>query len=123
MMPTAIPVPGAAAARASSAACSESAARSGATNASMPAPWRPGGGRPARARRSTLEMARDVNASGIPLERVYDEVEGKAHELGEPGAFPYGRGVRADMYGDACGRCVSMRASARLRNPTHATVI
>ncbi len=54
-------------------------------------------------------MARDVNASGIPLEPVYDEVHGKPHELGKPGAFPYGRGVRADMYR---GRLWTMRQYA-----------
>jgi methylmalonyl-CoA mutase N-terminal domain/subunit len=54
-------------------------------------------------------MARDINASGIPLEPVYDEVDGKPHELGEPGAFPYGRGVRPDMYR---GRMWTMRQYA-----------
>ncbi len=54
-------------------------------------------------------MARDVNASGIPLEPIYDEVEGKPHELGEPGSFPYGRGVRPDMYR---GRLWTMRQYA-----------
>jgi methylmalonyl-CoA mutase N-terminal domain/subunit len=54
-------------------------------------------------------MARDINASGIPLEPVYDEIEGKPHELGEPGAFPYGRGVRSDMYR---GRLWTMRQYA-----------
>jgi len=43
-------------------------------------------------------MARDVNGSGVPLDPVYDRVEGIAHELGEPGTFPYGRGIRPDMY-------------------------
>jgi methylmalonyl-CoA mutase, N-terminal domain len=54
-------------------------------------------------------MARDVNASGIPLEPVYDGIEGSAHDLGEPGAFPYGRGVRPDMYR---GRLWTMRQYA-----------
>ncbi|HVR46665.1 MAG TPA: methylmalonyl-CoA mutase family protein [Candidatus Binatia bacterium] len=54
-------------------------------------------------------MARDINASGIPLERVYDEVDGQPHELGEPGAFPYGRGIRPDMYR---GRLWTMRQYA-----------
>jgi methylmalonyl-CoA mutase N-terminal domain/subunit len=43
-------------------------------------------------------MARDINASGIPLRPRYDGVEGTPHDLGEPGAFPFGRGIRADMY-------------------------
>jgi methylmalonyl-CoA mutase N-terminal domain/subunit len=43
-------------------------------------------------------MARDVNDSGIPIRPIYDAVEGPPCELGEPGAFPYGRGIRADMY-------------------------
>ncbi len=54
-------------------------------------------------------MARDINASGIPLQPVYDEVEGKPHELGEPGVFPYGRGIRPDMYR---GRLWTMRQYA-----------
>lgn len=45
-------------------------------------------------------MAREFNGSGIPLEPHYDRVEGEAHELGEPGAFPFGRGTRAGMYRD-----------------------
>ena len=51
----------------------------------------------------------DVNASGIPIEPVYDRVEGPAHELGEPGDFPYARGVRKDMYR---GRLWTMRQYA-----------
>ncbi|HVN69259.1 MAG TPA: methylmalonyl-CoA mutase family protein [Candidatus Binatia bacterium] len=51
---------------------------------------------------------RDVNDSGIPIRPVYDEVEG-AHDLGEPGAFPYGRGIRKDMYR---GRLWTMRQYA-----------
>jgi methylmalonyl-CoA mutase N-terminal domain/subunit len=54
-------------------------------------------------------MAREVNASGIPLEPVYDAVEGTPHSLGEPGAFPYGRGIRSDMYR---GRLWTMRQYA-----------
>ncbi len=54
-------------------------------------------------------MARNENASGIPLEPVYDRVEGTAHEAGEPGAFPFMRGVRADMYR---GRLWTMRQYA-----------
>ncbi len=45
-------------------------------------------------------MAREFNGSGIPLEPHYDQVEGSAHDLGEPGAFPFGRGTRANMYRD-----------------------
>ncbi len=54
-------------------------------------------------------MARDVNASGIPVEPVYDAVEGTPQDLGEPGAFPYGRGIRKDMYR---GRLWTMRQYA-----------
>ncbi|MGC2129063.1 MAG: methylmalonyl-CoA mutase family protein [Candidatus Aquilonibacter sp.] len=43
-------------------------------------------------------MAREFNGSGIPLEPHYDRVEGETHDLGEPGAFPFGRGTRAGMY-------------------------
>jgi len=43
-------------------------------------------------------MARDENASGIPLKAVYDRTEGTPHEGGEPGSFPFTRGVRPDMY-------------------------
>ncbi|MBV8654430.1 MAG: methylmalonyl-CoA mutase, partial [Candidatus Eremiobacteraeota bacterium] len=54
-------------------------------------------------------MPREHNASGIPLEPVYDTVEGNPHELGEPGAFPFGRGIRGDMYR---GRLWTMRQYA-----------
>ena len=54
-------------------------------------------------------MAREFNASGIPLEAHYDRTEGGAHDLGEPGAFPFGRGIRADMYR---GRLWTMRQYA-----------
>jgi methylmalonyl-CoA mutase N-terminal domain/subunit len=54
-------------------------------------------------------MARDVNASGIPLQPVYDEVAGPPHDGGEPGQFPYTRGIRADMYR---GRLWTMRQYA-----------
>ncbi len=54
-------------------------------------------------------MARDVNDSGIPIEPVYDEIDGSPHDLGEPGAFPYGRGIRQDMYR---GRLWTMRQYA-----------
>jgi methylmalonyl-CoA mutase N-terminal domain/subunit len=54
-------------------------------------------------------MTRDVNDSGIPILPVYDRIEGPRHELGEPGAFPYGRGTREDMYR---GRLWTMRQYA-----------
>src|SRR6266705_2002690 len=43
-------------------------------------------------------MTPKENGSGILLKPAYDRIEGKAHELGEPGEFPYARGVRRDMY-------------------------
>ncbi len=49
------------------------------------------------------------NASGIPISPCYDEVDGPLHDLGSPGAFPFGRGVRADMYR---GRLWTMRQYA-----------
>ncbi len=54
-------------------------------------------------------MTRDVTSSGIPLQNAYDRVEGPGHELGEPGDFPYGRGIRRDMYR---GRLWTMRQYA-----------
>ncbi len=54
-------------------------------------------------------MPRDVNDSGIPIRAVYDAVEGPAAKLGEPGDFPYGRGIRKDMYR---GRLWTMRQYA-----------
>jgi methylmalonyl-CoA mutase N-terminal domain/subunit len=54
-------------------------------------------------------MARDLNASGIPLEPVYSRIEGTPHELGAPGTFPFARGVRSDMYR---GRLWTMRQYA-----------
>ena len=53
-------------------------------------------------------MARKENTSGIPLEPSYDHVEGAA-DLGAPGQYPYGRGIRADMYR---GRLWTMRQYA-----------
>lgn len=43
-------------------------------------------------------MARDSTTSGIPLQPAYDAVQGTAHDLGEPGKFPYGRGIYPAMY-------------------------
>src|SRR5215469_10730910 len=54
-------------------------------------------------------MARDFNASGIPLEPIYDRIGGTNHELGNPGAFPFTRGIRKDMYR---GRLWTMRQYA-----------
>ncbi len=54
-------------------------------------------------------MARDLNGSGIPLSARYDCIEGASHELGEPGAFPFARGIRGDMYR---GRLWTMRQYA-----------
>ncbi|MBV8724282.1 MAG: methylmalonyl-CoA mutase, partial [Candidatus Eremiobacteraeota bacterium] len=54
-------------------------------------------------------MAREINASGIPIEPAYDSVDGTAHDLGAPGDFPYARGIRRDMYR---GRLWTMRQYA-----------
>ena len=54
-------------------------------------------------------MSRTENGSGIPIAPRYDRVEGTADSPGEPGAFPYLRGVRADMYR---GRLWTMRQYA-----------
>jgi methylmalonyl-CoA mutase, N-terminal domain len=43
------------------------------------------------------------------LEAVYEAPEGEAHHLGEPGAFPYGRGIYPTMYR---GRLWTMRQYA-----------
>ena len=48
-----------------------------------------------------------VTDSGIPVERVYGPAE--HGPLGEPGAWPYTRGVYADMYR---GRVWTMRQYA-----------
>ena len=52
---------------------------------------------------------REINDSGIPIEPAYDAIEGTPVELGEPGEFPYGRGIRRDMYR---GRLWTMRQYA-----------
>jgi methylmalonyl-CoA mutase N-terminal domain/subunit len=54
-------------------------------------------------------MARELNSSGIPLKTSYDRVEGPPHDLGAPGAFPFARGIRSDMYR---GRLWTMRQYA-----------
>ena len=54
-------------------------------------------------------MPRNTNESGIPLEAVYDAPTGAPHSLGEPGEFPFARGIRKDMYR---GRLWTMRQYA-----------
>jgi methylmalonyl-CoA mutase N-terminal domain/subunit len=54
-------------------------------------------------------MPRSENGSGIPLHPAYDRVHGKEHDSGSPGAFPYTRGIRKDMYR---GRLWTMRQYA-----------
>ena len=54
-------------------------------------------------------MARDENASGVPLKPAYEHIEGGAHEAGTAGTFPYLRGIRRDMYR---GRLWTMRQYA-----------
>src|SRR5579863_10378870 len=54
-------------------------------------------------------MAREENASGIPLQAHYDSILGDAHDLGVPGVFPFARGIRPDMYR---GRLWTMRQYA-----------
>jgi methylmalonyl-CoA mutase, N-terminal domain len=58
---------------------------------------------------------RDINESGIALEPVYDAVEGTPHDLGEPGSFPFARGIRKDMYR---GRLWTMRQYAGFGSAT-----
>ncbi|HEY1727408.1 MAG TPA: methylmalonyl-CoA mutase family protein [Candidatus Baltobacteraceae bacterium] len=53
-------------------------------------------------------MARESNASGIPLEPVYDASDAPP-EAAAPGAFPFTRGIRSDMYR---GRLWTMRQYA-----------
>ena len=43
-------------------------------------------------------MPREFTSSGIPIKAVYDATDGVGHDLGEPGAFPYGRGIYSSMY-------------------------
>jgi methylmalonyl-CoA mutase N-terminal domain/subunit len=52
-------------------------------------------------------VARERNASGIPLEPFYDERDGTRSN--PPGSFPYTRGIRKEMYG---GRHWTMRQYA-----------
>jgi methylmalonyl-CoA mutase, N-terminal domain len=54
-------------------------------------------------------MGSDLNESGIPIRARYDGIEGPPLELGEPGAFPFTRGIRKDMYR---GRLWTMRQYA-----------
>ncbi len=60
-------------------------------------------------------MARSTNGSGIPIEPVYDRVEGASHAAHEPGTFPFTRGVRKDMYR---GRLWTMRQYAGFATAT-----
>lgn len=54
-------------------------------------------------------MPREHNASGTPIEPYYDALDGPLHDLAEPGCFPFGRGIRRDMYR---GRLWTMRQYA-----------
>lgn len=54
-------------------------------------------------------MPREINASGISLKPVYEAKDCPALDVGIPGQFPFGRGVRADMYR---GRLWTMRQYA-----------
>lgn len=54
-------------------------------------------------------MPREFTTSGIPLQPVYDDVEGAEHKLGEPGTFPFARGIYPTMYR---GRLWTMRQYA-----------
>ncbi|MBV8066779.1 MAG: methylmalonyl-CoA mutase [Candidatus Eremiobacteraeota bacterium] len=61
-----------------------------------------------------MPMAREVNDSGIPIEPVYDAAETPPENVGEPGEFPYARGIRKDMYR---GRLWTMRQYAGFGTP------
>jgi methylmalonyl-CoA mutase N-terminal domain/subunit len=54
-------------------------------------------------------MPRQFTTSGIPIQAVYDAPEGQPHDLGEPGSFPFARGIYPNMYG---GRLWTMRQYA-----------
>jgi methylmalonyl-CoA mutase, N-terminal domain len=54
-------------------------------------------------------MARDATGSEIPIAPSYDAPTGEPIELGEPGAFPYARGIYPTMYR---GRLWTMRQYA-----------
>jgi methylmalonyl-CoA mutase N-terminal domain/subunit len=54
-------------------------------------------------------MARDRTSSGIPIQASYDAPTGETLELGEPGTFPFARGIYPTMYR---GRLWTMRQYA-----------
>ncbi|HEY1655402.1 MAG TPA: methylmalonyl-CoA mutase family protein [Candidatus Tumulicola sp.] len=54
-------------------------------------------------------MPRDFTTSGIPIGPVYDAPPAEPLDLGEPGEFPYGRGIYPNMYR---GRLWTMRQYA-----------
>jgi methylmalonyl-CoA mutase N-terminal domain/subunit len=58
--------------------------------------------------------ARDLNASGIPLRPFYEEADPPVRRA-PPGAFPYTRGIRRDMYR---GRLWTMRQYAGFATAT-----
>lgn len=63
--------------------------------------------------------------SGLPIEPVYgpEALDGWRPEekLGDPGAYPFTRGVYPTMYTVGPGRCGSTRDSAPPPSPTPAT--
>jgi methylmalonyl-CoA mutase N-terminal domain/subunit len=54
-------------------------------------------------------MARDSTSSGIPIQTSYDAPTGETPDLGEPGTFPFARGIYPTMYR---GRLWTMRQYA-----------
>ncbi|MFN2449515.1 MAG: methylmalonyl-CoA mutase [Candidatus Baltobacteraceae bacterium] len=60
-------------------------------------------------------MTGGENPGGVPVKPVYAQIEGPQHEAGLPGAFPYTRGIRKDMYR---GRLWTMRQYAGFATAT-----
>ncbi|RPJ43834.1 MAG: methylmalonyl-CoA mutase, partial [Candidatus Latescibacterota bacterium] len=61
------------------------------------------------------ERGEFLTLSGIPVERVYGPSGEPPREIGEPGAYPYTRGIHPDMYR---GRVWTMRQFAGFGTPS-----
>ena len=69
---------------------------------------------------------RDVRLhADIPVKPVYgpEDLAGRdpARDIGQPGEYPFTRGIHRQMYAIACGPCASTSASARRPRRTRAS--
>ena len=71
------------------------------------------------------EMKKVINESGIEVKPLYTaadvEASGGMEMVGEPGAYPFTRGIHREMYRKQPWTCASTPASAIRQTPTSAS--